>query len=169
MIVVADTSPILYLVLIDQIGLLQSLYGNVIIPDAVAAELLAPASPTPVRSWISNPPGWIQVTSPTPEQLDAVAAELDLGERMAIALATAFSADLLLIDDARGRHEARRRHLVVTGTLGVLRTAAEQESHRCLEDARSVEDDELLCQRCLDHADIRALDSLIGRADASLN
>ena len=45
---------------------------------------------------------------------------------MAIALATAFSADFLLIDDARGRNEARRRHLVVTGTLGVLRTAAEE-------------------------------------------
>ena len=127
MIVVADTSPILYLVLIDQISLLQSLYGKVIIPDAVTAELLAPASPTPVRSWISNAPEWIQVKSPTPEQLEAVPAELDLGERMAIALATAFSADLLLIDDARGRHEARRRHLAVTGTLGVLRTAAEQE------------------------------------------
>src|SRR5689334_16438991 len=109
MIVVADTSPILYLVLIDQISLLQSLYGKVIIPDAVTAELLAPASPTPVRSWISNAPEWIQVKSPTPEQLEAVPAELDLGERMAIALATAFSADLLLIDDARGRHEARRR------------------------------------------------------------
>ena len=103
MIVVADTSPILYLFVIDQVGVLQRLYGTVIIPGAVAAELLAPASPTPVRSWISNSPGWIHVRSATPEQLEAVSAELDLGERMAIALATAFSADLLLIDDARGR------------------------------------------------------------------
>ena len=126
MIVVADTSPILYLVLIDKIGLLQTLYGKVIVPDAVAAELLAPASPVAARSWISNPPEWIQVRSTTAAQLEAVSPELDLGERMAIALATAFSADLLLIDDARGRMEARRRHLVVTGTLGVLRTAAEQ-------------------------------------------
>jgi predicted nucleic acid-binding protein len=52
--------------------------------------------------------------------------ELDLGERTAIAVATAFSADLLLIDDARGRIEARRHHLVLTRTLGVLRTAAER-------------------------------------------
>jgi predicted nucleic acid-binding protein len=43
---------------------------------------------------------------------------LDAGERAAIALATAPSANLLLIDDARGRAEARRRHLTVTGTLG---------------------------------------------------
>jgi predicted nucleic acid-binding protein len=35
-------------------------------------------------------------------------------------------ADLLLIDEAAGRAEAKRRHLRVTGTLGVLRSAAEQ-------------------------------------------
>jgi len=43
----------------------------------------------------------------------------------AVALAEAVHADLLLIDEAAGRAEARRRHLRVTGTLGVLRTAAE--------------------------------------------
>jgi len=35
-------------------------------------------------------------------------------------------ADLLLIDEAAGRAEARRRSLRVTGTLGVLRAGAEQ-------------------------------------------
>ena len=35
-------------------------------------------------------------------------------------------ADLLLIDDAAGRAEAKRRNLRVTGTLGVLRAAAER-------------------------------------------
>jgi predicted nucleic acid-binding protein len=44
MIVVADTSPILYPVLIDCVRLLESLYGSVIIPDVVAGELGAPAS-----------------------------------------------------------------------------------------------------------------------------
>jgi predicted nucleic acid-binding protein len=34
-------------------------------------------------------------------------------------------ADLLLIDEAAGRAEAKRRHLRVTGTLGVLRAGAE--------------------------------------------
>lgn len=126
MIVVADTSPILYLVLIDQVELLASFYGEVVIPDAVAHELRATRSPPPVRAWISSPPAWIQVRSVTPEQIAAVAADLDSGERAAIALADALSGDLLLIDDARGRAEARRRHLRVTGTLGVIRTAAER-------------------------------------------
>ena len=34
-------------------------------------------------------------------------------------------ADLVLMDDLEGRAEARRRKLRVTGTLGVLRVAAE--------------------------------------------
>jgi predicted nucleic acid-binding protein len=68
----------------------------------------------------------VKVKPVTRQQLDAVTSELDLGERAAIALATALSANLLLVDDARGRAEARRRDLTVIGTLGVLRTAAER-------------------------------------------
>ncbi len=50
---------------------------------------------------------------------------MDLGERAAIALVETAGADLLLIDESAGRAEARRRSLRVTGTLGVLRAAAE--------------------------------------------
>jgi uncharacterized protein len=52
--------------------------------------------------------------------------DLDPGERAAIALAEAVHADLLLVDEAAGRAEAKRRHLRVTGTLGVLRVGADQ-------------------------------------------
>ncbi|HEV7508052.1 MAG TPA: DUF3368 domain-containing protein [Thermoanaerobaculia bacterium] len=61
-----------------------------------------------------------------PDQLDLVTDDLDLGEREAIALAQILGADLLLIDEISGRAEARRLHLRVTGTLGILRTAAEK-------------------------------------------
>jgi predicted nucleic acid-binding protein len=54
-----------------------------------------------------------------------VSDELDPGEREAIALARIVSANLLLIDESDGRREARRLSLHVTGTLGVLRAAAE--------------------------------------------
>ena len=50
MIVVADTSPILYPVLIEHVELLQSLYGDLLIPEPVAAELNATKSPSSVRS-----------------------------------------------------------------------------------------------------------------------
>jgi len=68
----------------------------------------------------------MKLVSVTAEEIASIAGELDLGERAAIALAERIRADLLLIDEASGRAEARRRSLRVTGTLGVLRTAAEQ-------------------------------------------
>jgi predicted nucleic acid-binding protein len=43
MVVVADTSPINYLVLIGQIDLLTRLYKRILIPPAVLAELKASA------------------------------------------------------------------------------------------------------------------------------
>jgi uncharacterized protein len=53
-----------------------------------------------------------------------ITLDLDLGEQEAIALACQFHADLLVIDDQARRREARRWNVAVTGTLGVLRTAA---------------------------------------------
>jgi predicted nucleic acid-binding protein len=49
MVVVADTSPINYLVLIAQIDLLKQLYARILIPPAVVAELKHPVAPKPVR------------------------------------------------------------------------------------------------------------------------
>jgi len=50
MLVVADSSPLHYLILLDQAELLPRLFGNVLIPDAVAAELCVTASPRKVVS-----------------------------------------------------------------------------------------------------------------------
>ena len=63
---------------------------------------------------------------PLPGPLRENAVDLDLGERAAIALAETMRADLLLIDEAAGRAEAKRRQLRVIGTLGVLRSGAEE-------------------------------------------
>ncbi len=125
MIVVADSSPLHYLILVEQADLLRQLYEEVLVPDAVAAELRAAASPPAVREWVSTPLSWLRVVEVTIRDIDPVSDELDLGERAAIALAERTRADLLLIDETAGRAEARRRRLRVTGTLGVLRTGAE--------------------------------------------
>jgi len=125
MIVVADSGPLHYLILLGEADLLQRLYTSVVIPDAVVAELTRPASPSPVSAWLSTPPAWVRVVAVTPEEMTSIPDVLDLGERAAIALAETMRADLLLIDETAGRSEARRRHIRVTGTLGVLRAAAE--------------------------------------------
>ena len=126
MIVVADSGPLHYLILLEQVDLLRRFYGQVLVPQAVAAELSTAGAPGVVREWITRPPSWVEVRHVAPDVVAAITADLDLGERSAIALAETLHADLLLIDEAAGRAEAKRRHLRVTGTLGVLRSGAEQ-------------------------------------------
>jgi predicted nucleic acid-binding protein len=125
MIVVADSSPLHYLILLEQVDLLRHLYSEVLIPQAVVTELTSPAAPSEVRTWVSNPPAWLTVMPVTAEEMAKISESLDDGERAAIALAETVRADLVLIDEAAGRAEARRRKLRVTGTVGVLRVAAE--------------------------------------------
>jgi predicted nucleic acid-binding protein len=56
MIVIADTSPLNYLVLIEEVEILSRLFGIVIIPPAVFEELSDPETPTAVRDWIAKRP-----------------------------------------------------------------------------------------------------------------
>jgi predicted nucleic acid-binding protein len=121
MIVVADASPLNYLVLIGAARVLEPLYTRVVVPETVATELKQPRTPAPVRAWIENPPAWLDIAPDPPP--DASLCALDPGERAAIALAILLKAHRLLIDDSDGRAEAERRQLQVTGTLGVLAAA----------------------------------------------
>lgn len=125
MLVIADSSPLHYLVLIDQAAILPRLFGQVLIPPMVARELQRDRTPPPVRDWIGSPPPWLEIRSihRTPE---AALLRLGAGEREAIVLAEEVQAALLLMDDLEGREEAARRALLVMGTLGVLERAAER-------------------------------------------
>lgn len=112
MIVVSDTSPITALLSIQQIDLLHLLYGVVVVPKAVAGELLA---------YHADIPDFIQPTAVNDCPLLAKLNEqLDPGEAEAIVLAQTLNADLLLIDEALGREAARHEQLPVIGLMGVL-------------------------------------------------
>jgi len=124
MIVIADTSPINYLILIEEIEVLPALYGQVVVPPAVCDELRRARASEQVRIWIAQPPAWLEVRAPS-RSPDSHLAHLDAGERDAILLAEELRADRLIIDEIRGRREAERRQLPFTGTLGVLAAAAE--------------------------------------------
>ncbi|HVH69919.1 MAG TPA: DUF3368 domain-containing protein [Candidatus Dormibacteraeota bacterium] len=100
------------------------MYGPVIIPEAVVHELQAQKTPTPVREWITTPPEWLQIRQIAVPP-DPTLAELDPGEREAIALAEALHADAIIMDEKLGRREAERRKLRVIGTVRVLDDAAE--------------------------------------------
>jgi predicted nucleic acid-binding protein len=124
MIVVADTSPLNYIVMTGYVDVLPKLFGSIMVPPAVIQELDNPNAPEPVRRWIGALPEWVHVRAPA--GLVSFAEHLGRGEAEGIALAESLKADLILIDDAEAREEAEKRNLRVTGTLGVLRLAALQ-------------------------------------------
>jgi len=124
-IVIADTGPINYLILIGEIEVLPALYHRVLVPPSVCEELKRPRAPEMVRAWIALPPAWLEIRSPG-KSPDAELSRLDAGERDAILLAEEQGADQIVIDEIRGRREAKRRQLPFTGTLGVLAAGAEQ-------------------------------------------
>lgn len=112
MIVISDASPITSLLQVGQCDLLESIFGDDLIPPAVDLEL---------RRFHDALPRFIRVREAGDKQ---VAASLELhlgrGEAEAIALAMELQADFLLMDETLGRAAAENRGLKVIGLLGVL-------------------------------------------------
>lgn len=103
MIVVADTSPLRYLVVIGEVEIQHALYGFIFVPPAVMLELTQEHTPLEVRRWITEPPEWLRVHIPIGSFFPPFPATLGAGECGAIAIAGEISADLLMIDDGPGR------------------------------------------------------------------
>jgi len=125
-IVVADASPLRYLILIEHTHVLPALYGRVIVPTAVITELTRERTPNPVRTWVMERPDWLRVQVPT-QVIAPGRTDLGEGEREAIRLAVEMSADALLVDDRDARHEAERLGVRVLGTLRVLADASQHD------------------------------------------
>jgi predicted nucleic acid-binding protein len=118
-IVVSDASPLIALAAVGRLELLRQLYAEVLLPEAVYEEVTAVQdAPGAVEVRTS---GWIH-TQPLRDRMlaEALALELDAGEAEAIALAVEQGADLLLMDERRGRQAATRLKQRVVGVLGVL-------------------------------------------------
>jgi predicted nucleic acid-binding protein len=125
MIVIADTTPLNYLVLIDRVEILPELYGRVLIPPAVWEEFQRPETPEVVHAWVAKRPAWLEIR-PVERSPERALQNLGAGEREAIVLAEELHADRLILDDHAARRVATRRNLIVIGTLGVLVEAAER-------------------------------------------
>jgi predicted nucleic acid-binding protein len=110
-VVVADASPLIALERIEQLGLLQALFEEVVIPPAVAREVTA-------RLTL---PVWIRERGlQQPIAREVLRASLGTGESEAISLALEIRADRLIIDERAGRRVAEALGLRVAGLLGVL-------------------------------------------------
>ena len=123
MLVIADSSPLIVLVNIGHIDVLPTLFGEIVIPPAVATEIASTNRPDAVRQFAAVPPFWLKVQAPSAV---LTMAELHPGESEAISLAMEIHADLVLIDERKAYREAVARKLNVVGTVGGLERAANQ-------------------------------------------
>lgn len=122
-VVISDTGPLNYLILIEQAEVLTALFNTVLVPDAVRRELIQPGAPASVRAWMAAPPAWLSIRPDTGGS-GADLQRLGDGEREAVLLALSSQADLILMDDRAGVAAARARGCTVIGTLGLIDLAA---------------------------------------------
>jgi predicted nucleic acid-binding protein len=124
MIVVADTTPLRYLVFIEEEQVLGLIFGKVYVPpEVLRVELQGRKTPDIVRRWAQSPPAWLIEQAPT--HIDStLPTRLHKGEIEAISLAQELKADLLLVDDWDARKAARERKFKLAGTLAILEEAA---------------------------------------------
>lgn len=129
MIVVSDTSPLSGLAIVGQLSLLNALYGQVVIPSAVADELRRGGQDDSRIAQVLTV-DWLEIKRPNDLTLVnelQTTYRLDKGESEAIVLALELCSDELLIDERLGRREASRLGLPITGLLGILLVAKKRK------------------------------------------
>lgn len=118
--VVSNTSPLTNLAAIGQLHLLQALFGQIDIAQAVWDELNADGRSWPGRDEVARST-WIRRQAPKNRALiRALQRDLDLGESESIALAVELGTDLILLDEQDGRRLAQQQGLRPMGVVGVL-------------------------------------------------
>ena len=128
MIVVSDTTPLISLLKIDKVYLLEKLFGKILIPQAVFDELVIDKRFIEETDIIRNNS---QIEVKEVGSLEAVdilrrVTGLDIGESEAIVLADELNADVLLMDEAKGRNVSKDLGHKVMGTIGVIMVAYEE-------------------------------------------
>jgi len=119
MAVVADSSPLIVFGRVGQLDILPSLFTEVLIPDAVAAEVFAENKTRPGAAAVADAV-WIRRSAdPSDISVPRWFGDLDAGERAALTLAIHMRLPVL-IDDLAGRRAAARLGVPVIGSVGVL-------------------------------------------------
>ena len=111
MIVVSDTTPLNYLVLVGKQDILPLLFGQVIVPEAVMRELQASAAPPEVRQWLRSRPGWLE-TKQAATTPDTNLAHLD------VTSSNATREEKPATGNNRSRSEIRRVTIATSTKLG---------------------------------------------------
>lgn len=122
MIVISDTSVITNLIHLGELNLLHHLFHKIIIPEKVYEEL----AQLPTQADLIEELEWIEIKKISDTDLfNRLIVSLDAGEAESITLALELKADLLIIDEKRGRRIATEFGISITGLLGILVEAKE--------------------------------------------
>lgn len=129
MIVISDTTPIISLLKINQLELLHHLFGEVQVPDAVYEELISNVKFQKEAEEILGADYIKKVAVEDKKSVTLLrrATGLDAGESEAIILSDEIKAELLLMDEVKGRQVAKQMGLNIMGTIGILMTAFDEK------------------------------------------
>lgn len=121
-VIIADSSPLIALAIIGELGLLPRLYQRVVIPPAVWNEVIVQGAGLPGAEAVSRCT-WLEAQTPAADFLAPLSILVDRGEAEALALAQTIPDSAVLLDDAQARRVAERFGIARIGTLGILRRA----------------------------------------------
>jgi predicted nucleic acid-binding protein len=118
MLIVSDASPIIALAVCGKLDLLDKLFNQVCIPQAVFDELSIADKPKSqeIIEWAKNK----VISAQNKTVISALSLNLDQGESEALSLYWEINADFLLIDEKRSRIISLRNNIKTIGTIGVL-------------------------------------------------
>jgi uncharacterized protein len=122
-VVISDASPLIHLSAIARFEILRGLYPVLLIPSAAWAEVAVAGQGRPGATELSRAieAGWIKIQAANATTLSRIELQgLDKGEAEALALALDSAAELVLLDELRGRAVARILGVRAVGTLGIL-------------------------------------------------
>ena len=120
MTIISNASPLINLAWIGKLELIELLYTEVVIPQAVWNEVVEKGEGQPGALEVQNAE-WIKVKSVLNQELvKSLRQDLDAGEAEAIALAVEENARFLIMDEHLGRETATYFSIPVIGLIGVL-------------------------------------------------
>lgn len=107
--IISDTSCFIVLTTINQLDLLQKVYGKITTTIEVLNEYGEPL------------PDWVEIEKAKDNyRQQLLEMQIDTGEASAMALALETHGSIIIIDDYRARKIAEKLKLNYTGTIGVI-------------------------------------------------
>lgn len=119
---IIDASPLILLGKAGQLGWLPQM-GRIVVPESVAAEVVAGSPADPARQWLEAAEGAACIVRDLVFTSDLLAWDLGAGETAVIAMARANPGHEAVLDDAAARRFAMVFGIPMRGSLSIVALA----------------------------------------------